>query len=59
MNQIIVRYWPPYTNGSKETPVTYFAEAIKLRDWFRSMKIMSEVIFLEITEVRYGDDLDG
>jgi hypothetical protein len=51
-----VRWQPPYSNAPKAQPCATYKEAELLRDWFRSINIIAEIIRYEVIEreVDYG-----
>jgi len=52
MNPIVVRWYPPYSNNSKDRPVRALNEARIMVDWFRSIQVQAEIIYLEVTEIK-------
>ena len=50
MSRLILRWYPPYTNGFKDQPVEYFQEAELMQNWFKQIGVKSEIIRIIETE---------
>lgn len=49
-DQLVVRWWPPYSNGYKDQPCTHMREAELMRDWFQGQSVKASIVRLLITE---------
>jgi hypothetical protein len=58
MTRIIVRWWPPYSNGYKDQPCELDRAALEMAGWFASIGVCASVIRLTETEtlVVTGDE---
>jgi len=50
MKRIIVRWWPPYSNGYKDQPCQLEREAFVMAGWFASIGVRASIIRLTETE---------
>ena len=50
MNQFFVRWLPPYSSAYKEQPCAFIQEARMMRDWFRSIGVVADVISRSATD---------
>lgn len=55
MTRVIVRWWPPYTNGYKDQPCSSELEAHKMKSWFRSVGVNADVVLIVEIEQIVGD----
>jgi hypothetical protein len=49
MPRIVVRWWPPYSTGSKDQPCQFEKEAMAMTAWFTSIGVRASII--RITEI--------
>ena len=49
MTHIIVRWWPPYSNGYKDQPCQFDREAFEMAGWFASIGVRASII--RLTEI--------
>jgi len=43
MTRIVVRWWPPYSNGYKEQPCQFEREAFEMAVWFASIGVRASI----------------
>ena len=44
MVKIMVRWWPPYSNGYKDQPCVFENEAAMMCNWFVSIGVRANVV---------------
>ena len=53
IDDLVVRWYPPYSNDYKDQPIHYSREAKAMVDWFRSIGVKAEIVELKTKEVTY------